>query len=276
MLTGEESLCAAWRTRCAKACGASSSEGEEKLVAYGALIGEGKVAEVFEYGEGRVLKLYRAGQPRREAERELGILDIVEAAGIAAPRAFDVEQVDGRWGVMMSRVDGRPFAETMLATPAAIEPYLVAMARLHAAIHAAPGTALAPLKVRLARKIEASELSDPVRRRLRDRSKALPDGDRLLHGDFHPFNILGTPERATVVDWLDATSGPPAADLCRSWLLMQAVSRDLADAYVATYLAVSALPRDVVFAWLPVLAAARLAENVPDEVDALIAMAEAG
>jgi len=275
MLTGEESLCAAWRTRCAKACGASSSEGEEKLVAYGALIGEGKVAEVFEYGEGRVLKLYRDGQPRRDAERELGILDVVEAAGIAAPRAFDVEQVDGRWGVAMSRVDGRPFAEPMLATPT-VEPYLAAMARLHAAIHAAPGTALAPLKVRLARKIEASGLGDPVRRRLRDRSAALPDGDRLLHGDFHPYNILGTLEAATVVDWLDATSGPPAADLCRSWLLMQTISRDLADAYVAAYFAVSSLQRDSVFAWLPVLAAARLAENVPDETDALIAMAEAG
>lgn len=243
---------------------------------YGKLLGDGKVAQVFEYGEGRVLKLYRAGQPRRDAERELGILDVLEAAGIAAPRGFDVEEVEGRWGVVMSRVDGRPFAEAMLATPNAVEPYLVAMARLQVAIHAAPGTALAPLKVRLARKIEASGLSDPVRRRLRERVGALPDGDRLLHGDFHPYNILGTPEGSTVVDWLDATSGPPAADLCRSWLLIQAVSRDLADAYVAAYLAASPLPRDAVFSWLPVLAAARLAESVPDETDALIAMAEAG
>lgn len=243
---------------------------------YGKLLGEGKVAQVFEYGASRVLKLYRAGQPRREAEREAGILDVVEAAGIAAPLALDVEQVDGRWGVVMSRVDGRPFAEPMLATPTAVEPYLVAMARLQVTIHAAPGNALAPQRVRLARKIEASGLSDPVRRRLRERSTALPDGDRLLHGDFHPFNILGTPEAATVVDWLDATSGPPAADLCRSWLLMQAVSRDVADAYVSTYLAMSPLPREAVFAWLPVLAAARLAENVPEETEALIAMVEAG
>lgn len=245
-------------------------------MAHGALIGEGKVAEVFAYGDGRVLKLYRAGQPKRDAEREAAILDVVEAAGIAAPRAFDVEQVDGRWGVVMSRVNGRPFAEPMLADPAGAAPYFAAMARLQVGIHGASGAALAPLKVRLARKLEASGLDDPVRRRLRDRLGELPDGDRVLHGDFHPFNILGTLEAATVVDWLDATCGSPAADLCRSWLLMQTVSRELGEAYLAAYLGINPLPRDAVFAWLPVLAAARLAENVPEEVEALIAMAEAG
>lgn len=245
-------------------------------MAYGALIGEGKVAEVFEYGEGRVLKLYRAGQSASDPRRELGILDVVEAAGVAAPRAFDLEQIDERWGLVMSHVGGRPFAEPMLADPARTGPYFAAMARLQVQIHAASGSALAPLKVRVARKIEASGLSDPVRRGLRDRLSKLPDGDRLLHGDFHPFNILGTPESAMVVDWLDATCGPPAADVCRSWLLMQTVARDLAEAYLDAYFAASPLSRAAVFAWLPVLAAARIAENVPDEVDALIAMAEAG
>ena len=245
-------------------------------MAYGALIGEGKVAEVFEYGEGRVLKLYRAGQPASDARRELAILDVVEAAGVDAPRAFDLEQIDERWGLVMSFIDGQPFAGSMLANPAAAGPYFAAMAQLQVKIHAAPGSALAPLKVRLVRKIDASGLSDPVRRRLRDRSSTLPTGDRLLHGDFHPYNILGSLEAATVVDWLDATCGPPAADVCRSWLLMQTVSREMADTYLAAYLAVSPLQRDEVFAWLPVLAAARLAENVPEETDTLIAMAEAG
>jgi aminoglycoside phosphotransferase (APT) family kinase protein len=245
-------------------------------VAYGALIGEGKVAEVFEYGEGRVLKLYRTGQSASDPRRELGILDVVEAAGVAAPRAFDLEQIDERWGLVMSHVAGRPFADAMLADPAAAGPYFAAMARLQVQIHSASGSALAPLKVRLARKIEASGLSDPVRRGLRDKLSKLPDGDRLLHGDFHPFNILGTPDSAMVVDWLDATCGPPAADVCRSWLLMQTVSREVAEAYLDAYFAASPLPRTAVFAWLPVLAAARIAENVPDEVDALIAMAEAG
>ena len=241
----------------------------------GKLIGEGKVAEVFEHGEGRVLKLYRAGYPGTDARREAAILDALEAAGIGAPRAFDVSQFQGRWGVVMSRVEGRPFAEPMLADRDDAAHYLVAMARLHIAIHAAPGEAMAPLRVRLARKIEASGLADPVKRGLRDRLSKLPDGDRVLHGDFHPYNVLGSLEAAVVVDWPDATCGLPSADLCRSWLLMQTAARELADAYVEAYLALSPMPRKTVFDWLPVLAGARLAENVPEEADALTAMAKA-
>lgn len=241
-------------------------------MAYGALIGEGKVAQVFEHGEGRVLKLYRAGQPESDAVREAEVLGVVARGGVRAPRAYGVESFDGRCGVVMDRVGGRTFGEAMLANPAGAGPYFAAMAGLQAGLHAASGAGLTPLKQRLADKIgRAPGLSDPVRRRLRDRLAALPDGNRVLHGDFHPYNILGTPEEAIIVDWLDATAGPPAADICRSWLLMQTVYPAMAEAYLAT----SPLPREAVFAWLPVTAGARLSENVPDEAEALIAMAEA-
>jgi Ser/Thr protein kinase RdoA (MazF antagonist) len=246
-------------------------------VAYGALIGEGKVAEVFEYGEGRVLKLYRASQPKSDAIREAEVLGVVARAGVRAPRAYEVLELDGRWGVVMDRVGGRPFAEAMLADQAAAAPYFGAMARLQARVHAASGVGLMPLTTRLDGMIErAPGMGDSVRRRLRDRLQSLQDGDRVLHGDFHPYNILGTLEDAVIVDWLDATAGPPAADVCRNWLLMQTVSLEMADASLAAYLAIAPIERAVVFDWLPVLAAARLAENVPNETDALMAMAEAG
>ena len=73
-------------------------------MAYGALIGEGKVAEVFEYGEGRVLKLYRAGQPKSDAVREAEVLGVVAQARVRAPRAYGVIEVDGRWGVVMELI----------------------------------------------------------------------------------------------------------------------------------------------------------------------------
>lgn len=257
--------------------GAQGSVGEDVDLGYGRLIGEGKVAEVFEYGEGRVLKLYRAGQPKSDATREAEVLAVVAQGGVQAPRAHGVVELDGRWGVVMDRVEGRTFAEPMLADMAGAGPYFTAMARLQAGLHAASGTRLVPLTRRLDDKLgRAPGLTDPVRRRLRDRLLYLPPGDRVLHGDYHPFNILGTLHDAVIVDWLDATSGPPAADVCRSWLLMQTRSLELAESYLATYLALGSLDRGSVFAWLPVNAGARLSENVPAEAEALIAMAEAG
>ena len=38
--------------------------------------------------------------------------------------------------------------------------------------------------------------------------------------DFHPKNLLGSLSHAKIIDWLDACQGDPAADVCRSYLLV--------------------------------------------------------
>jgi Ser/Thr protein kinase RdoA (MazF antagonist) len=149
------------------------------------------------------------------------------------------------------------------------------MARLQIAIHGHPGTHLGSLKTRLAANI-ARMPDEALRRRLLHGLAALPEGDRLCHGDFHPWNILGPPGREVVVDWLDACAGDPAADVCRSYVLIRPVAPDLAMAYVETYAAAAGESRDRILAWLPFVAAARLAEDVPDETEALLAMAGSG
>jgi Ser/Thr protein kinase RdoA (MazF antagonist) len=149
------------------------------------------------------------------------------------------------------------------------------MVRLHLAIHAAPGAHLSDMRTRLGYNIGRAEALGSVRqRRLLDLLAALPNGDRFCHGDFHPFNILGVPGAAMVVDWLDATCGAAAADVCRTYVLMRAGAPQLADAYLEAYAKAAAIEREAMLAWLPVIAAARVVENVPDELEALMAMAD--
>lgn len=240
----------------------------------GQLIGEGKEAEVFLHGE-NVLKLYRQGAAKSAAFREAAILAIVERSGLPAPAVSQVGMFDGRWGLVMSRAAGRPFAEAMLSDPGQVAPYLEAMALLHRQIHACSGTGLPGLSARLRANLgKAAGLPDVLRDRLLQRLAALPGGDSICHGDFHPYNIIGTPGQAVVVDWLDACAGAPAADLCRSFLLLGTQSPPLADAYLDACEKAGGPGRLDVLAWLPVLAAARLTENVPHETDRLLAMAE--
>jgi Ser/Thr protein kinase RdoA (MazF antagonist) len=241
----------------------------------GKRLGIGKEAEVYEFGDA-VLKLYKAGVPKGSAFREAAHLSIVEARGLACPSPLAVERFGERWGIVMTRANGRSFADAIAHEPVHTARILTAMAELHLAIHRQPGTGLGGLKARLAAHIgrAAGLLGEVRQRRLIDELATLPDGDRLCHGDFHPWNILGQPGAATVVDWLDACSGPPAADVCRSYVLMNHPAPDLAAAYVETYAAMAGVSRDEIFAWLPFVAAARLAEGVPQEVDGLMEMVE--
>ena len=60
-----------------------------------------------------------------------------------------------------------------------------------------------------------------AKKELLDTILDMPDGDRLCHGDFHPLNILGNTFDPLIIDWLDAGRGDPAADVCRSYLLLE-------------------------------------------------------
>ena len=69
------------------------------------LLAEGRTAEVFAYGEGRVLKLDRPDWNGLSVF-EATVLEELADAGIAVARPHGTVTVDGRSGVVLSRVDG--------------------------------------------------------------------------------------------------------------------------------------------------------------------------
>src|SRR5215469_11689720 len=97
--------------------------------AIGRLLAAGNVAEVFEWGS-RVVKLYRSSARKPMA---------VEAMALPVPAVWGVLEVGGRWGIVFDRVKERSFAERMTEDredPSLIPECLLALARLHARIHA--------------------------------------------------------------------------------------------------------------------------------------------
>jgi len=239
----------------------------------GRLLAAGNVAEVFEW-DSRVVKLYRSVAAKETAFGEAAVHAAVEASGLPVPAVWGVEQIGGRWGIVFDRVSGTSFAEQMREDRTAVPRYLEILARLHARIHAHSIHQLGSLKVRLATRIARAKLLDEPRKQiLLGRLADMPEGDRLCHGDFHPLNVLGEAAQPIVIDWPDACGGDPAADVCRSYLLLKLHARELAEPYLDVYCRINNFPREKILVWLPYVAAARLAENVPDDFDRLLEIA---
>jgi hypothetical protein len=160
---------------------------------------------------------------------------------------------------------------------------------VHASLHAVGAPMeLQPVRVRLRERIAGapnlpSRLADGALREL-DR---LPDGDRLLHGDFHPGNVLLSSRGPVVIDWTNATHGDPDADVARTSLMLKLgamppgtprLIRSLNQVgrgwfgrfYSGGYRAVRPYDSAAVERWMVPHAAARLAEQIPEEVDALL------
>jgi hypothetical protein len=236
----------------------------------GRLLAAGNVAEVFEWGS-RALKLYRSPAAKQVAFREAAIHAAVEALGLPVPAVWGVQQVGGRWGIVFDRVSHASFADRMRAEPATVPAHLEILARLQTRIHAHRALEFGSLKLRLATNIAGTELLDEARRQALLRGlTGMPDGDRLCHGDFHPINVLGETAQPVVIDWPDARRGDPAADACRSYLLMRLHAENLAGPYLGAYCGVSGVPRQAILGWLPYVVAARLAEEIAGEVNSLL------
>lgn len=240
----------------------------------GERLGSGKVAEVFASGP-NVVKLYRAQNHRAAAFREAATLSVLADRDLPVPHVFSVRLYGDRWGVEMSRVAGPSFAEQMRATEN-LAPWLAAMADLQALVHDRPGRYMPSQRQRLVADISATPLlAEALRQKLLAALAELPEGDRLCHGDYHPYNLLGSLAQPVLVDWLDAGSGSPAADACRSYVLILAFDPDLARLYIETYAERSGMALAEIRLWLPFIAAARLAEGVADENPHLLELAAA-
>jgi aminoglycoside phosphotransferase (APT) family kinase protein len=236
----------------------------------GPLVAAGNVAEVFEWGS-RIIKAYRSPAAKQAAFREAANHAVVEALGLPVPKVWGVHQIGGRWGIVFDRVNGASFAERMREDPTAIPQYLEILARLQARIHVQPADPLGSLKVRLTTRIARTELLDePRRQTLLRRLEQMTDGGRLCHGDFHPINVLGQTSNPIVIDWPDACHGDPMADVCRSYLLLKLHAEEISDPYLDAYCRIGDIQRDKILDWLPYVAAARLAEDVPHDFDRLL------
>jgi hypothetical protein len=68
------------------------------------LVGQGAEAEVFEWRDGRVLKLLRTRGPAEALAYEVAALEAARSAGVRVTQAYEQVVVDGRPGLVMERL----------------------------------------------------------------------------------------------------------------------------------------------------------------------------
>jgi Ser/Thr protein kinase RdoA (MazF antagonist) len=258
----------------------------------GALLANGRTAEIYAWGDGQILKLYRDFVPDSWIEHEAWVSQVVMEAGLRAPRIGERVTVDGRQGLIYERIDGPSLLQTVATQPWTLFRSASQFGTLHAEMHNMHRPNLPAQRQQILRTVDnAPHLSPTLKERVRRRLATLPDGDAVCHGDYHPDNILLSAQGPVIIDWMTVSRGNPAADVARTTLLFlggslpptmprprQIIVQGLRRLYYVLYLrayrrrrSVSQIEIDV---WLPILAAARLNERIAEEEDALIERVE--
>ncbi len=234
------------------------------------LLAEGRTAEVFAYGEGRVLKLDRPDWNGLSAF-EATVLARLADAGLPVARAHGTVTVDGRGGVVLSRVEGPSLLRVVEASgPGQIDSLAADFVALQLRCNATTVAGLPELLPRLHDEIAASVPDAALRAELLALLGALDDRGRgVCHFDFHPSNVLVGPDGWVVIDWLTVAAGPSAADLARTLVLWGQRSTGSLGRFLRTVRREGqhrrGLPDHRLDAWVRVVAAARVAEGFEGE-----------
>jgi aminoglycoside phosphotransferase (APT) family kinase protein len=189
-----------------------------------ALVGKGFCADVYAWGQGRVLKLFHGSLASERAQREFAATRAVHATGLPVPATYELLEIEGHPGIVFERIEGGSLLEHTQKRPWRLFAAIRQAAELHAEIHRYPAPPDLPaLRARIAERVDASDSPAPDKRTARERLAALPDGSALCHGDFHPGNVLLTPRGPVVIDWSAASRGHPVGDVaCTSRLMRTA------------------------------------------------------
>lgn len=251
------------------------------------VIARGRTAEVLAWQDQQVLKLFYDWVSADAVERERWAARLASATDLPTPKLLGDLTLGGRRGLIYERVEGESLIYLLGTRPWLCVRYARQFAELHIAIHRQLGTGLPPFRAGLEYTIRHIEGLPPglVAAAL-DRLARLPDGETLCHCDFHPDQVMVTAKGQVVLDWMTAYAGHPAADVARTMVLlrfgpalnanwlMQMLVNLLRGIFFRTYLrhylklnpAVTVAAID---AWLPLVALARLAENIPGEMGRL-------
>lgn len=199
----------------------------------GEKIGEGAFADVHAWAPGRVLKLFKAGVPRRIPWYEARMTRAVFAAGGPAPEVLDEVALEGRFGIVLPRLEGPTLLQLLLAGDVTPEAAGTILAGLALAVHRTPSPAEV---LSLHDYMEASlplagdDFPDAIATGVLALIARLPQDDGLSHCDLHPGNVIVTPDGPRLVDWTGTKRGGAAIDLaCCHFLLTDLVPEILGD-----------------------------------------------
>jgi uncharacterized protein (TIGR02172 family) len=190
-------------------------------VKLGNQVGIGNTAEVYEWEDKTVIKLFHSDYPKDSILREFANASIISQMNFPKPMAYDIIEVEGRLGIIYDSILGESLLDWLLKTRD-IERGGEILAQLHGKMLTHKVSSAPNYKDFLYQNLErAARNTDKEHESLFRKLQKLPEGDTFCHGDFHPGNVILGRERPVVIDFMNVCVGDYYYDVARTVFLME-------------------------------------------------------
>jgi Ser/Thr protein kinase RdoA (MazF antagonist) len=196
----------------------------------GEQIGKGATADIHAWAPGQIVKLLKAGASPQFGRHEARMTRAAFAAG--APEVFDEVMLEGRFGIVLQRLDGPTLLQLLQARAVTSEQVGAILATLYTSVHRTPPPPDVPS---LRRWIEAvSQTSrdvvpEHIANGVLTLIDRLPPEDGLCHADLHPGNVIMTVDGPRIIDWACALRASAVFDIARLHISLSELVPDEAD-----------------------------------------------
>ncbi len=224
------------------------------------IIGKGGCAEVFEFEDGKVCKLFYTGQPiefiKLEYENSVEIYKNFDAV----PKPFKIVNVKKRDGIVYERIYGNSLGD-LLKDKKDKNEILDIFVNVHKKLLGCHSKNLLSYKeyfkaiISISKNLdsfvnfqETDELKDLLSYKkyissinintneeitLIKEIDRLPDGDYICHGDFHLHNVLVKSDNTPIViDFMNVCGAPFLYDVARTFFILKGESSSLSYKYL--------------------------------------------
>lgn len=181
------------------------------------LIGKGANGAVYRYDEETIIKVYfnPDALPEIQRERELARKALVLGINTAIP--YDVVRIGNCYGTVMELLEAAPLSRLIRDNREHLElplKYYVDMLRQIHSTELSPGEIPDMKQVALGwAEFDREHLPDGLGDKLYEMVQAVPERHTMMHGDFHPNNIMVRDGEALLIDMDTLCMGHPIFEL---------------------------------------------------------------
>lgn len=181
-------------------------------------IGRGGVGTVYRTAPDEIIKVFREGTSLAEVTKEISMAKEAFVLGMPTAISFDTVRVGNCYGLVYELLNATTLARAICDNPDRLEEYAVKFACLARELHSIevkPGSIIPNGHANEEEAIDrigkyfGQEATDNLRHILH----SIPQGNRLLHCDLHPKNVMLQGTELMFIDMGEVCYGNPLLDL---------------------------------------------------------------
>ena len=180
------------------------------------LIGMGVNGEVYRVDKENVVKVFQAASPLAEIDLERTLAQEALVAGIPTAISYSVIMADDRYGIVFELINAETLSHALVENPDRFDELTDKYITLYKQIHEieADPDCFPSIKEIYYSAIEecASFYTEEESAKLRALVESIPERSTLIHGDYHPNNIMLQNDELILIDMGDVSYGHPIFD----------------------------------------------------------------